>query len=157
MSSDPLDEIFSLGGGKKKDDQGSYPGIRPLRQLTVDPKLTTTAVNVDWDEKPLCYLVQGVETEFFFIGHLAAALGRTPVTVRSWEQKGWLPLSKYRTPAPATGIPDKAVAGRRLYTRAMVEIVIAAATQCRVLHDNARNADWPSFTSAVLAGWKKLS
>jgi len=159
MSGDPLDDVFSLtGGAKPPKPEPSYPGSRPLRQLDEPKKTEALPIDEEWDTAPVMKTLNGVWTEFFRIGHLAAALGRTPVTIRSWEDKGWLPLSQYRTPPPQREmLPDKESKGKRLYTRRQVEIIIAAAHEYNVLANNARNADWKGFTRSVIAGWKSLS
>lgn len=148
--SDPLDKVFA---------GVDFPGKRPLRDLgAVAAPSKLVAIDDEWDDRPIIKNVHGVPTEFFTIGNLARALGRKTVTVRSWEAKGWLPNSTYRTRRPRSEqVPGKEVQGRRLYLRVQIEIVVAAARECGVLHDNARNAEWRRFTVLVLDGWKKLS
>lgn len=135
-----------------------FPGSRPLRRQVIAQEVKEAreeAAN-GWDYKPLWKSVDGVKTEFFSIGDLAHALGRKPVTVRSWEDKGWLPGSGYRTKPPkAEQVPGKAVKGRRLYTRRQIMVVVAAAEECGVLGANLRNADWKKFRQQVYTGWKK--
>lgn len=134
-----------------------FPGSLPLRRQVVAraaKEAREEAAN-GWDAKPLWKLVHGVKTEFFSIGDLAHALGRKPVTVRSWEDKGWLPSSGYRTRAPkGEQVPGKEVRGRRLYTRRQIEVVVAAAEESGVLGANLRNADWKKFRRLVITGWK---
>ena len=140
---DEFDEVF---GGL------AYPGKRPLRHTTAAHAVQPEIV---WDAKPLHKMLHGQLTEFFSIGHLATALGRTPVTIRSWEDKGWLPLSRYRAPNPkGEQVPGKATKGKRLYTREQIEVVIAAANKHGVMTNMGRDADWKKFAHAVLAGWK---
>lgn len=149
MSDDPLAEVF----------KGlSFPGKRPLRSLTPKAPVEGEAVNENWDEKPLRMMLRGQLVDLFTVGHLSVALGRQPVTVRSWEAKGWLPQTMYRAPNPrGQQVPGKASKGRRLYTREQIEIVIRAAHKFGVLTDQGRNADWKSFTRTVLAGWKTIA
>lgn len=134
-----------------------FPGSKPLRaqvEARASKKRREESTS-GWDEKPIYKLVGGVRTEFFTIGHLAAALDRKPVTIRSWEDKGWLPGSGYRTRPPVgEQVPDRPVKGRRLYTRRQIEIVIDAAADCGVVGTNLRNVDWRKFKKIVLDGWR---
>jgi hypothetical protein len=103
-------------------------------------------------------MLHGALTSFYTVGHLAAALGRKTVTVRSWESKGRLPHTMYRAPRPkGEQAPGKAIVGRRLYTREQVEVVISAAAAHGVMTDGGHGADWKRFTASVLAGWKTLA
>jgi hypothetical protein len=52
---------------------------------------------------------------------LAAALNRSPVTIRKWERLGHLPIASFRTPGQ---VREKA---RRLYSRAQLEIIVSIA------------------------------
>lgn len=134
-----------------------YPGSVPLRRQVIarEVKEAREESASGWDAKPLWKLANGTSTEFFSIGDLAHALGRKPVTVRSWEDKGWLPSSGYRTrPPKAEQVPGKEVRGRRLYTRRQIEVVIAAAEECGVFSANLRAADWKKFRHLVYTGWK---
>lgn len=90
---------------------------------------------IGWDAKPIVYIVSGKAKEFFTIGHLANALGRKPVTLRSWESKGVFPKSPYRSPAPRGSIPGKASKGKRLWTREQIEGVLRIALEEGVLLD----------------------
>lgn len=147
-----LDEVFQGVGAD------AFPGKRPLREITTPPPKTQGAAFDDWDRKPLHRMYKGALTEFFTIGHLSAALGREQVTIRSWEAKGWLPKSKYRAPAPkGEQVPGKAVAGRRLYTREQIEVVITAARKYGVMANKGQGADWKKFRVAVLDGWRTIN
>lgn len=84
----------------------------------------------DWDARPAKKMVNGKEVEFFTIGQLAMALGVKPVTLRSWEQKGWVPFPPYRTRPPQwAGLPNKKQQGRRLWTRAQVAGIVRIARE----------------------------
>lgn len=149
MSDDPMSDVFK---------ELSFPGKRPLRSLETKAPLEGAPVNEGWDERPERWMLHGALVDFFTVGHLSVALGKQPVTIRSWEAKGWLPLTMYRTPKPRKQqVPGKESQGRRLYTREQVEVVIQAASKYGVLVNNGRNADWKSFTRTVLAGWKTLA
>ena len=128
------------------------PGSKPRRSAAPPP------VDEDrptWGTKPLVRVLNGKEVEFFKLGDLAAALGRRPVTIRSWEASGDLPLSRYRTPPPrGQQVPGKAVIGKRLYTRHQIEVVLDAARRSGVF-DRPREADWQMFKRLILDGWSR--
>lgn len=146
-----LDKFFENIPNKTR-----FPGGRP-------PKRPTDMVEKDkgeagWDAKPTMKMLKGVETEFFTVGALADALGLKPVTIRSWEAKGRLPLSRYRTPAPKNHpVEGKTPKGRRLYTRHQIEVVVDAATRAGVTDPDVRRPNWPQFTKIVVDGWKQTS
>jgi len=69
-------------------------------------------------------IYKGVETEFFLPSALGLALGgKSPVTIRLWERKGYIPKSPYRLPGHTK--PDgTAVPGKRVYTRPLIEAAV---------------------------------
>ena len=71
--------------------------------------------------RPVKMRNNGVVTEFYTVGQLAAALKRSAVTIRKWERLGYLPIATFRT---AGQVRQKA---RRLYTRAQLETIVAIA------------------------------
>lgn len=98
------------------------------------------------------YRIKGVDREFFTVGELARALQRKPVTVRSWENRGWIPRVKYRTPAPAgTQIPGKPTKGRRLYSLEQVEFLVEAVDKYRI--NDPKKADWDGFREHIRVNW----
>lgn len=120
---DPLLDRFS--------DLPAFPGKRaPVNRST---PVVDTSPQV-WDEKPTFYNHKGKLTEFFTISHLSVALGRKPVTIRSWENKGLMPKSPYRSPRPQRGsIPGKEAKGRRLWTRPQIEGILKIAREEQVI------------------------
>lgn len=130
-----------------------FPGNRPPRRSKQPP--APPVGETDWDAKPVILKRRGEDTEFFTIGALAAALGVRPVTVRSWEDKGWLPTSRFRTPAPDKHPVDgKTPMGRRLYTREQIEAVVSAAIALGVVGPNKqRRPAWAKFTKSVVDAW----
>lgn len=92
--------------------------IREVQEKAID----------DWDAKPLTFMLNGEETEFFAIGQLGRALGnRSPNTLRAWEREGILPKSPYVKPS------QDPRGRRRMYTRKMVEGLVDIARQEGVL------------------------
>lgn len=144
MSRDPILDRF---------EKLATPGAKPRRSAVQAPP--EDEEKPTWGAKPLVRVLDGREVEFFKLGDLAAALGRRPVTIRSWEASGDLPLSRYRSPPPkGQQLPDKPTMGKRLYTRHQIEVVIDAARRSGVL-DRPREADWKMFKTLVLDGWSR--
>lgn len=80
----------------------------------------------------------------YTIGVLAHAVHLTVVTLSHHERKGYLP----RTPFRGSSVR------RRLYTKSMIDIVVAAF-EARSAGIRGRKA-WKEFYSEVLGGWTKL-
>lgn len=93
---------------------GSKQALRPVDPEEIQ-KARPVAPPIPWDELPArTYTVRGRETEFYTVGSLAKALQREVVTLRKWEQKGYLPAAQYRA-------PGKKAKQDRLYTREQIE------------------------------------
>lgn len=144
-----LDDLFP-----ELSDREKYPsGVAPRRGTPEPAKIEAP----EWDTSPKTMKLKGEDTEFFTIAALATALGRKPVTIRSWEMKGWLPLSTYRTSPPKNSpIDGKKPMGQRLYTRAQIEAVIKAAHEAGVTDPEVRRPAWKSFSKSVVDSWKAL-
>lgn len=135
MSNDPW-EAF--------DDLKDFPGNRtPVRRDNADD---TEDTDDEWAEKPVVYNFGGVAREFFTIRHLAAALSRSPVTIRSWENKGVLPKSPYRSPAPKKSSIQTKPKGKRLWTRAQIEGLLSVAKECGCIVDDNQSPPNSEFT-----------
>jgi hypothetical protein len=103
-----------------------------------------------WDDKPVMYMYKGQQKEFFTISHLAAALGKSPVTIRSWENKGFLPRSSYRSPRPRREtLPGTARKGKRLWTREQILGILDIASKEGVILNG--KPPTPRFYKRVLA------
>jgi hypothetical protein len=137
---DPL----NLFMGIKDDDKApSFPGkLAPKNRE--DNKREDVLDSLPHRE----YLVEGTEVSFYSIGSLAKALGRSAVTIRSWEAKGWLPAPAFRTPPP-TGqqLPNKPAKGSRLYSREQVEFLVDAFYLFKLDHPRLHN--WPGFKQHI--------
>lgn len=121
MSSDPILDRFS---------DLTYPGRRAPVNRTGPP----SDPKPGWDEKPLKYSFNGVEREFFTISHLAAALDRSVVTIRAWENRGVFPRTPYRSPRPRGGsLPNNAPRGKRLWTRDQISGILRIASEEKVI------------------------
>jgi hypothetical protein len=135
-----------------------YPGSR--RPILRHPNRPTSeshnkslglGVDPDWDNKPRKYVTNGVEREFFTIGHLAAALGRRPVTIRLWEREGIIPKATYQINS------DSKNGRRRLYTRQQVEGLVKLAVEEGILITHQRAISETQFTARALDLFKALA
>lgn len=107
----------------------------PGRKQPVNRSVAEASKDEDsWDAKPLKYRFGGVEREFFTISHLAAALNKSVVTIRSWENKGLIPRTPYRSPRPrGEMLPGTKPVGKRLWTREQVLGIIQIASEEKVI------------------------
>lgn len=132
--------------------QEYYPGSnRPIR--AVKPVASGGYDPDAWDAHPLRFPVKGVEMEFFTSGQLGQALdGRSGITMRKWEQKGWIPKATYYKPA------KDPQGRRRLYSRAQVEGIVVIAKDEGIFDRNSRvKITRTSFTQRVVALFRELA
>lgn len=130
-----------------------YPGSKRLRRDTTDvtPKSTTAT----WDARPVIKKRQGEDVEFFMPQALAIALGKSSVTIRLWERKGYIPRAPFRLPG-YTNSAGKQVPGKRVYTRDLIEIAVEEFAK-RGLLGTAR-VEWrdhSDLTIALVERWNK--
>jgi hypothetical protein len=151
MSTDPLDLFNAIISEKEAEQQSAqdgpdFPGkTAPRNRGKVIDNVTHEWLNgLKYQE----YAVKGVTRKFYTVGALASALNRKPVTIRSWEAKGWIPPASFRTPAPRSEqIPGKAVKGRRLYSEAQIVFIVEAAMQFNI--DDPHQNDWDGFRKHI--------
>ena len=111
-----------------------YPGSkRPRREAPAAPRQGIES----WDANPIVKLRNGVETEFFLITALAAALGKSVITVRYWERKGFIPKAPFRLPGRKN---DSGLTGKRVYTRPLIEIAVSEFGKRGLL--DAERVEW---------------
>jgi hypothetical protein len=124
------------------DDAPTVPGKKPLKNAGNKPeKVDGFDIN---ELKSTTWAIGGKTREFYTIGEVAKAVGRSAITLRSWESKGWLPAPKYRTPKPSgEQIPGKPAKGKRLYSREQVLYLVAAAERFCLRDYTA--GDWDGF------------
>lgn len=106
-----------------------------------------------WDENPIMKTLNGVETELFTIGALAQALEKKIVTIRLWEQKGYIPMAPYRLRSKQ--LNGQKVNGNRVYTRELIEITIEEFA-ARGLIGSAR-VEWKllgNLTETLIRRWR---
>jgi hypothetical protein len=153
VSTDPLDLFNSLASRRGDDDDGKdYPGnAAPRNRGQVIDKPTHEWLTTLPSHE---YTVGGVPKRFYTIGALSMALNRKPVTIRSWESKGWLPPASFRTPPPRSEqIPGKAVKGRRLYSEAQIVFLVEAAITYAI--DDPVKPDWVGFRKHITEQYPK--
>jgi hypothetical protein len=142
--SDPLLDRFS---------DLNWPGKRkPVnRDLPIIPETKEEG----WDDKPYFYTVNGTKKEFFTISHLSAALGRSIVTIRSWEKRGYLPRTPYSSPRPkGDSLPNVPAKGRRLWTRDQILGILKIASEEGVITNGKPPTE--KFAQRVLELYKTL-
>lgn len=129
-----------------------YPGRKPpVNRSTV----AAPAEDVAWDERSVKFMVNGAETEFFTISNLALALGRSVVTIRSWENKGLLPKTPFRSPRPrGETLPGTAPRGKRLWTRDQILGILQIAAEEKVILNGKPPTE--RFAQRVLALYQSL-
>lgn len=135
-----------------------YPGSKRKRRgpKPVKASPAPTPLSDDWAMKPVVKAIKGKNVEFFTIGSLARALNKSEVSVRLWIRKGYLPTEPYRL--PATKMPDgRSVAGRRLYTREMIESARDSFSR-RGLLDTPRIEwrDYPDLAQEIRDSWNAI-
>lgn len=145
MTEDFIDKTFA-------ELDGFYPGSKRKRR---EPKVEEIK-NSSWDKTPRSTLLpNGKEIDLFTIGALGEALGRPVVTLKLWINEGHLPTSPYRLPTK-TDKNGKERAGRRLYSRSMIEAAIEVFTKFGVLH--VKRIDWSKYhvvTEKIAEAWEK--
>ncbi len=110
-----------------------YPGSNKVRTSQQEDRGRSPNEEVEWDTHPQMHYVHDKAVEFFSIAALATALNRRPVTIRMWENKGYLPKASFRTKGMEKG-------SRRLYTRSQIEGLVAIAREEGLLDPSPRRA-----------------
>jgi hypothetical protein len=130
MENEFIDDLFA-------DVDKFYPGSKRKRRESKQPEIIST---VGWDAKPyIKTLPNGLDVEMFTIGALANALGRPIPTIRLWMKEGNLPHSPYRLPTKKD-VHGNDHAGRRLYTRPMIEVAMELFTKAGLM--NGKRIEW---------------
>jgi len=106
-------------------DDLDYPG----RRVPVQRKKVVTKPPPHWSDNPTRYPYNGEMRDFYTIGHVALALNKSPVTIRSWETKGMLPKSALRSPRPKRSPLGTQPKGRRLWTYDQIEGIVRIAEE----------------------------
>ena len=148
-----MDRDYKAIGMEEEDSEESdYPGSTPPRNRGNSPRPRTSFDETMNGARSTKYKVAGELREFFTIGELAKLLHRKAVTIRKWENDGWIPHANYRTPAPkGTSMLGTEPKGRRLYSREQVEFLLIAAEVYSL--NNQREADWDGFKKHTATQW----
>ena len=120
-----------------------YPGSKRPRRPYTGP---SSSESLQWDESPIVKTLNGVKMEFFFITSLAAALGKSVITVRYWERKGFIPKAPFRLPGRKNGA---GLTGKRVYTRQLIDIAVEEFGR-RGLLDSDR-VEWKTHEDLTIA------
>lgn len=138
-----------------EDIQEYYPGsrtpiIRHLNSVSSSPEIRAQE---DWDQDPLLkrkYSVKGIDTEFFTLGALARALGRSQATIRGWETNRVIPSPSFKK----KGQDSRGT--RRLYTRAQIEGLRKIAEEEGLFNNDFRPLKKTNFTQRAFALFQEL-
>lgn len=99
------------------------------------------------------YTIKGKPVELFGIGQVAEALNREPVTIRSWERKGFIPRATFSKP----GANQDPRGRRRLWSRAQVEALVRIAQEEGILSDTHKQVTRTQFARKVLDAFKEIA
>lgn len=132
-----------------------YPGKRIPKNRTEAKELQNSLLEDRYNgAKGKEYIINGERMVMYTIGQVCKALGKSAVTLRMWESKGWIPKSSFRTPSPSgPQIPGKASKGRRLYTQHQLDTLIDAVEQYNIA--DPHHGDWEGFKKYIQENWKK--
>lgn len=114
----------------------------------------------DWWHDPRLSREYAVPTEdgqelvrLYTVGALAAATGKTAVTIRKWIRLGYLPDSGMRTAAIPGTLND---AGRRLWTKEQIEAIVRIGLEERVIGQGRCKAfSETNFESRIRTLWRQ--
>jgi hypothetical protein len=124
-------------------DDLRYPGSKQLRRpAPVRDEVPT------WDSKPIKKMYRGAETEFFLPIALATALGKSPITIRLWERKGYIPTAPFRLPG-YTDPKGTFHLGKRVYTRPLIEAAIDEFGKRELL--GTSRVEWKNHSDLTIA------
>jgi DNA-binding transcriptional MerR regulator len=91
--------------------------------------------------------------ELFTISQVAFYLNRRPVTIRKWEEKGFIPKATFAKP----GVNKDPRGRRRLYSRDQVVALVTIADAEGILHNPHAQITKTQFKAKVWAEFKRLA
>jgi hypothetical protein len=145
--SNAFDEIFA-------ELDAYYPGSKRKRREPAPARvIDASSWETEFYEK---YLPNGKLIKMYTLGSLAKALNRSVKTLRFWIEEGNIPASPYRLPS-TTGTNGKVYAGRRLYSKAMVEVTVEIFAKARILTTN--RVDWTvhrTLSDKLAEAWETI-
>ena len=151
---DLIDQVFGEGPEEPAADE-FYPGSR--RKLSAKPSSNVEFIPDPWRDNFTVKKINGVDTKMYPIGALATALGVSVQSIRHWTRSGYIPTAPYRLPANML-IDGKRVSGRRLYTEALIDAVVAAFEKRGLL--GKPRIEWsrhPDLPIEIKETWSRLT
>ena len=150
MGTEGLDDLMKLFG-----DLPDYPGKTAPKNRPSTNKSANSLLDDRYNgAKGKEFIINGEHIIMYTIGEVCKALGKSAVTLRMWESKGWIPKPSFRTPAPSKPqIPGKASKGRRLYTQQQLDTMLDAVEHFNIA--NHRLGDWDGFRKYIQDNWKR--
>lgn len=143
---DAIDEMFA-------SLEEFYPGSKRKRREPVVKEVVSSS----WeDDFTLKYLPNGEQVQMYTIGGLSKALNRSVKTLRAWIDFGHFPVSPYRMPS-TIGKNGKEYAGKRLYTKKMVEAAVEIFHTAGILE--ADRVEWSAHRNLgdkIAEAWDKI-
>ena len=134
----------------------TIPGSKKKRrELSPKEQRRRNGETNGWDASPIKKTVRGQEMELFTISALAAALEKAIVSIRLWEDKGYIPPAPYRFRSKS--LNGKKTGGNRAYTRALIESCVEEFDR-RGLIGTSR-IEWnrhQDLTAALTRRWKEI-
>lgn len=91
------------------------------------------------------------EKRLYYIGALAQALGKEPVTIRRYIRLRTIPDSSYRTKPIEGTLSDS---GRRLWTQEQIEALVQIAKEEGMMEEKRKQVIPQQFSGRVHALWK---
>lgn len=147
MSDDFFNETFA-------NLDAYYPGSKRKRKEPVAPK---EKLDATWEDTySLKNLPNGVTLQMYTLGTLAKAINRSTKTLRFWMDNNQFPTSPYRLPSKI-GSNGKEYAGRRLYSKAMVEATIEIFAKAGLLEVD--RIDWSThrnLSDKIAEAWETI-
>lgn len=92
------------------------------------------------------------EKRLYYIGALAQAMGKEPVTIRRYIRLGVIPDSTYRT-RPIEGTLNDS--GRRLWTEEQIELLVQIAREEGMMEEKRKQVIPQRFSGRVQSVWKE--
>ena len=129
-----------------------YPGSKRKRR---DAPAVENSFPTPWTATSIKKLYNGVETDFYTVNALATALGKSVVTLRLWERKGYIPKAPFRLPAYKKDGSE--VSGKRVYTRSLIEISVEEFAKRDLL--GSERVEWKyheDLTIALYEQWNAI-
>lgn len=141
-------------------DLPDYPGKRKPKNRPLKPEQKSAVDDPFRGVTKRVATIDGTPRDLYTVGSVAKVIGRSAVTLRKWERKGWIPAPTYRTSkASGAELLNADRKGYRLYSREQVEVLLTALEQNNLMGD--RNPSWQdannwvSFINYIQANWPK--